>query len=475
MPSETPETTRSLADSINIAIRPVHTKLNKLVIYRLPLALPPKADDASQYVSGLLHITPIYMTFESLWQDILDSPASLSEDQNLDQNNNESSNASFRSSFSSFPPSPPLSSSPGTTTPTTTSDIHSRGLPSSSLDPPHPPAVCCPRIHALLAHLRLPGLARSRALRADLLALTGWSERTLREQLGHAASSPALGSFLSHARAETRRRPHVLVAYAWVLYMALFSGGRFIRASLEAVDPAFWVPASALPHGDPLPGQEKAKGKESAYGGFLPAGFLAKAVEAALGTRITSTAVSSAAATTGRDTDIDPRTDEEQKRRENLEQQWQQKLPVRFLRFDTPSDGEDLKTTFKQRLAESEDALLTPGERDDIVREAQHIFDFMVQIVGELDEVCGSTDGKEGGDGGEDEARLLSLRSRDSVVVEKEREKRKIAKMAVRAATEMEKRAEREKIAKRAATEMGDGAETGKGKGKEKEGSVRFK
>ncbi|KAI1635914.1 hypothetical protein F4809DRAFT_663377 [Biscogniauxia mediterranea] len=459
MPSETPETTRSLADLINIATRPVHTKLNKLVIYRLPLALPPKADDASQYVSGLLHITPIYMTFESLWQDILDSPASLSEDQNPDQNN-ESSNASFRSSFSSFPPSPPLSSSPSTTT-TTTSDIHSRGLPSSSsLDPPHPPAVC-PRIHSLLVHLRLPGLVRSRALRADLAALTGWSERTLREQLGHAASSPALGGFLSHARAEARRRPHVLVAYAWVLYMALFSGGRFIRASLEAVDPGFWVPASALPHGDPLvlplPGQEKAKGKESAYGGFSPAGFLAKAVEAALGTRITSTA---AAATTGRDTDMDPRTDEEQKRRENIEQR-QQKLPIRFLRFDTPSDGEDLKATFKQRLAESEDALLTPGERDDIVREAQRIFDFMVQIVGELDEVCGgSTEGKEGGegDGGEDEARLLSLRSRDSVVVEKEREKRKIAKMAVRAATE-----------------MGEGAERGKGKGKEKEGSVRFK
>ncbi|KAI0600421.1 hypothetical protein F4775DRAFT_545828 [Biscogniauxia sp. FL1348] len=454
MASEIPETTRSLADSINAATRPVHTKLNKLVIYRLPLALPPKADDASQYVSGLLHITPIYMTFESLWQDILDSPAGFSEDQDLGQNN-ESGNASSCSSFSS---SPPLSSS----STTTTSDIHSRDLP-SSLDPPHPPSVC-PRIRSLLTHLRLPGLARSRALHADLAALTGWSERTLREQLGHAASSPTLGSFLAHARAEVRRRPHVLVAYAWVLYMALFSGGRFIRASLESVNPGFWVPASALPHGDPLllPGQGKAKGKgkESTYGGFSPVGFLAKAVGAALGTRITPTAVSStaAAAATGRDTDVDPRMDGKRQRRESIALH-QLHPPFRFFCFDTPSDGEDLKITFKQRLAESEAALLTPGEREDIVREAQHIFDFMVRVVGELDEVCGSTEGGNGeeGDGGEDEARLLSLRSRDSVVVEKERERRKIAKMAGRAATE-----------------MAEGVEKGKGKGKEKEGSVRF-
>ncbi|KAJ4187181.1 hypothetical protein NW755_007274 [Fusarium falciforme] len=65
---------RLLAESIVAATRGIHAKLNKLIIARLPLALPPRAQDPALYISGLLHITPIYMTFEALWRDILDSP-----------------------------------------------------------------------------------------------------------------------------------------------------------------------------------------------------------------------------------------------------------------------------------------------------------------------------------------------------------------------------------------------------------------
>ncbi|KAI0866225.1 heme oxygenase-like protein [Xylaria cubensis] len=300
MPLKSRDTTRSLSNSINAATRPAHTKLNKLVISRLRLALPPLADDASQYVSGLLHIAPIYMGFESLWRAILESP--------------EVKNSSEES-------------------------------PADSSDAHLPPSFNA-RIHSLLANLHFEGLQRSQALHQDLITLTGWSSRTLTEQLNHASESPVLGDFLNHTRDSVEKSPHVLLAYAWVLYMALFSGGRFIRASLESIHPAFWIPASAQ--------------------------------------KPTSTTTFPSAA-----------------------------LPLNFFRFDTPVDGEDLKLEFKQRLLDAE-GLITESEREEIVREAGCIFDYMIRLVGELDDVCGTD--KEAA-----EARLLSLRSRDSVVVENER------------------------------------------------------
>ncbi|KAI0544088.1 heme oxygenase-like protein [Xylaria curta] len=319
MPLKSRDTTRSLSNSINAATRPAHTKLNKLVISRLRLALPPLADDASQYVSGLLHITPIYIGFESLWRAILESP----EVNNL----NEES-------------------------PVDSSDAHRQ-------------PVFDARIHSLLASLHFEGLQRSQALHQDLISLTGWSSRTLTEQLNHASESPVLGDFLSHIRDSVEKSPHVLLAYAWVLYMALFSGGRFIRASLESIYPAFWIPASAQ--------------------------------------QPTSTTFPSAAGPGA--------------------------LPLNFFRFDTLVDGEDLKLEFKQRLLDAE-GLVTESEREEIIREAGCIFDYMIRLVGELDDVCGTD--KEAA-----EARLLSLRSRDSVVVENER-RQQVAETRRRLAPDVE-------------------------------------
>ncbi|KAI8951355.1 hypothetical protein F4801DRAFT_589761 [Xylaria longipes] len=313
MPLKSRDTTRSLSNSINAATRPAHTKLNKLVLSRLRLALPPQADDASQYVSGLLQITPIYIGFESLWRAILESPGVHRSDEGGPANTGVD---------------------PAGLQPDDCSDAQ--------------PAVNA-RIQSLLANLYLDRLQRSQALLQDLISLTGWSSRTLAEQLDHASESPVLSDFLDHTRNSVEKSPHVLLAYAWVLYMALFSGGRFIRASLENIYPAFWIPASA----------QKP----------TPASF----------TSATGTGA----------------------------------LPVNFFRFDTPVDGEDLKLEFKQRLLDS-DGLVTESEREDIVQEACCIFDYMIRLVGELDDVCGTD--KEAA-----EARLLSLRSRDSVVVENER------------------------------------------------------
>ncbi|KAI1192008.1 hypothetical protein F5B17DRAFT_426036 [Nemania serpens] len=317
MSSMSSDATPSLADSINAATRLVHTKLNKLVISRLRLALPPQADDASQYVSGLLHVAPIYITFESLWRAALE-PLVPSEAHSSDGHGSARNTAD------------PARRQP-------------------DCDDTHRHVVVSARIRPLLVNLYFEGLQRSQALRKDLVSLTCWSGPTLAEQLNHASESPVLSEFLIHIRNCVGNAPHTLLAYAWVLYMALFSGGRFIQASLEDIYPAFWIPASAQ--------------------------------------RPTPATLASVAFT--------------------------ETQPLNFFRFDTPEDGEDLKLEFKKRLLDSE-GVLTGPEREEIIQEARRIFDYMMRLVGELDDIC-STD-KEAA-----EARLLSLRSRDSVVVENER------------------------------------------------------
>ncbi len=49
-------------------------------------------------------------------------------------------------------------------------------------------------------------------------------------------------SFITHIEQTVARKPQVLIAYAWVMYMALFNGGRWLRAQLLAAGDAFWVP-----------------------------------------------------------------------------------------------------------------------------------------------------------------------------------------------------------------------------------------
>ncbi|KAI0122943.1 hypothetical protein BJ170DRAFT_118466 [Xylariales sp. AK1849] len=190
----------SLGESINAATRAVHTKLNKLIIYRLPLAIPPQSNEPSSYISGLLHICPIYNTFESSWQTICKSVP-------LDEEN--------------------------------------------ALGTPHRGSVCT-RVHSLLTRVHAPELERTAALKEDITIMTGWSPSLLEDQLASAAESPILSAFLQHLHQAVRDRPHVLLAYAWVLYMALFSGGRFIRASLARVAPSFWTATDQDPEILPL-------------------------------------------------------------------------------------------------------------------------------------------------------------------------------------------------------------------------------
>ncbi|KAK0719798.1 hypothetical protein B0H67DRAFT_643111 [Lasiosphaeris hirsuta] len=324
-----------LGDRINSATRPVHAKLNKNLLLRLPLALPPRAHDPSLYITGLLHVAPIYRAFESIWQDIVDTtPLDLDPESDFDSDSSRSAT-----------PVPPVSTPSG-----------------AGNDTSRPVAAPSERIRAVLDHLLLPQLARFPSLRRDICSATGWSGDEVDAQLNAVIQKGRLAEFVAHVERAVTRHPHVLLAYAWVLYMALFSGGRFIRGSLEAAGTLFW-----------------GKKASPLSPGANPAGSTGE-VEGA--------------------NDI---------------------FPLAFFRFETPHDGEDLKIEFKRRLAEVE-TVLTPDEYNDVVQEAVCIFDNMILLITQLDGVCEHRSPSNSLDGWA--AALmprLGGRLRDSVAVARER------------------------------------------------------
>ncbi|OBR12076.1 hypothetical protein CH63R_04372 [Colletotrichum higginsianum IMI 349063] len=343
---------RPLAESIAVATRSVHAKLNRLIIARLPLATPPHAADPSIYVSGLLHITPVYATFESLWRTIAESPQ-----------------------------------------PSVTGVQRDAWLALASPEPnasSKHPAPLCERTRSILTALYLPGLMRSDRLRSDIGALTGWSPEVVEEQLKAVAEAGRLAEFTHHVKRTIEKKPHVLMAYSYILFMALFAGGRFIRAVLESAGPEFWgqVPA-------PIPPSQKSCQAHDPMAA-VPSSAAMGSVDLMRGDHRTI------------------RVGTKHSR---------QSLPLGFFHFATVLDGEDLKAEFKKRLSESE-SLLTPQERNDIIQEAVCIFDNMLLLVDQLDDVCETS--LEDGSAAPPWASLTSGgRLRDSLAVARERKSEK--------------------------------------------------
>ncbi|KAH7132200.1 hypothetical protein B0J11DRAFT_219812 [Dendryphion nanum] len=199
---ETPSVT-SLSAEINTATRSLHTTLNRLITSRLPLALPPYASDPSLYTTGIIHFSHIFLTFESLWADLLPTP--------------------------SDPPTSPLLSF----------------LLVNPYDSPElfstPPSQ---QMLQFLSTLRPKGLARSPRLKEDLEFLTGLHPTDLSVLLAQYPGEK-VQEYCNHIRRIVKQKPHVLVAYAWCFYMAVFSGGRWIRAQLAASGDEFWRTATS--------------------------------------------------------------------------------------------------------------------------------------------------------------------------------------------------------------------------------------
>ncbi|KAE9373517.1 heme oxygenase-like protein [Stipitochalara longipes BDJ] len=293
----------SLSERINIATRSVHSQLNRLILVRLPLALPPYTSSPSTYATGLLHVAPIYITFESLWQAILD-----------------------------------LSYLP-------TTSSHSAGVGSGQ--------KAFSRKRSLLSHLYITGLPRAQRLRADIKDLTGMSDSDIEDHLDTSSRNGRLAEFVAHTRKAVDSNPHVLLAYAWVFYMALFSGGRYLRAALAEAGGEgtnFWTTRRSLAS----PGIEDA-------------------------TQFRRCTTSESEEHIGGQSST--------RSRYPLEKGDVALIPgLQFFNFAGDVDGEDIKLEFKKRIAEAE-ILLTCGEKEHIIAEAEHIFKFMVEIVLELDKI----------------------------------------------------------------------------------------
>ncbi|KAK4554394.1 hypothetical protein LTR86_008602 [Recurvomyces mirabilis] len=169
-PSERP----SISAEINLATRKQHTELNRLIIARLPLALPPHSSDPALLGQGLAAFAKIFFVFEAVWASLDDGKAAQDGIKPSD---------------------------------TRQSELLSR-----------------------LKSLRPGGMERSQRLAMDLKHI----ERiTGRDWSHHTSAELPIGQGLL-------AKPHLLLAYAWVMYMAIFSGGRWVRQQLQSAGPVFW-------------------------------------------------------------------------------------------------------------------------------------------------------------------------------------------------------------------------------------------
>lgn len=105
-------------------------------------------------------------------------------------------------------------------------------------------STASPRMIRLLSDLSMPALRRAHRLQADLSILAQpQAAKTI-------ADAPLLHSFLSQIEVSTSAKPHLLIAYTWLLYLAVFSGGRYLRAQLRVANTKSWR-IGASPDDDP--------------------------------------------------------------------------------------------------------------------------------------------------------------------------------------------------------------------------------
>lgn len=132
--------------------------------------------------------------------------------------------------------------------------------------------------------------------------------------------SPIVAPFISHIEQVVVAKPHLQIAYTWVFYMRLFSGGCYIRARLRSAGEDFWASAG-LPK-VPSDGEYVQEPEKGTIG-------------------------------------------------------------LSFWEFSGTSDGKDLKEDYKSRIHDLE-ASLTLEERQEIVNEAMDIMVKLIEIVKEI-------------------------------------------------------------------------------------------
>ncbi|OAX81724.1 hypothetical protein ACJ72_03927 [Emergomyces africanus] len=193
-----------LSKEIFDAIRDHHTSFGSLVAKRVPLCIPPRTDTPALYALGVSRFAEIYFAFEEVWIFQLSQLPSFNGNGSPDE-------YEILDSFVN----------------------DDRG-----------------RIRSILSQLYIPELLRSEKLRSDLRAL-GWSSGMENSGLGNTnddntsneEDNPygnAATAFAAHIKSATEEHPHLIMVYAWIMYLILLNGGRRIRTKLAAGGHDFW-------------------------------------------------------------------------------------------------------------------------------------------------------------------------------------------------------------------------------------------
>lgn len=95
------------------------------------------------------------------------------------------------------------------------------------------------RLQDMYNRIYLPRLLRTARLRRDVEIL----KMRLGEEGQQELDDVAERSMVYHQRilASLSTKPHVLLAYTWTMYLALFNGGRWMRSQLVSAGPSFWL------------------------------------------------------------------------------------------------------------------------------------------------------------------------------------------------------------------------------------------
>ncbi|KAF1815659.1 heme oxygenase-like protein [Eremomyces bilateralis CBS 781.70] len=251
--SKPPADAESFGAQINKATQSAHTKLNRLITSRLPLALPPHTSSPDLYANGILHFAHIFFTLEASIRDLLPSPTDgtrspihqarlkeLLEDPWVNIQTYSDILAARSSQIEHAQTSPNLP-------------------PDDATSPPLKPNAV---LLQMLSHLLPVGLHRTPTLQADLAYLLNIQPIDLSVSLS-AYPSPAVQNICQRIRRVANEKPHVLLAYAWTFYLAIFSGGRWIRSQLVASGPGFWgadFDGESHPETDEKPCAQETKG-----------------------------------------------------------------------------------------------------------------------------------------------------------------------------------------------------------------------
>ena len=160
--------------------------VNRLNTARIPMCLPPQVTSPGLYTMGFARWAEIYKGFEETWYSIIGDPA----DWPLETNHDPASYSSDEE-----------------------------------------------RVKAVLRMMCLPELYRTRRLESDFAALRLLDPSVADLDTG---KENAGRDFRQYIKERMPEKPHLLVAYIWIMYQALFNGGRFIRLQFLKAGPEFW-------------------------------------------------------------------------------------------------------------------------------------------------------------------------------------------------------------------------------------------